>query len=233
MRFKFFSLALLFISCSKPTDPPKIEPLLSQESHSYQVYRDTHYPFSLRYPIDLIEVLQPDPEKLDKDRGWHVSMYLDLRHDTGPDSTENASWRYGVRFYVSPETFLKEISKYSSYRLERAPEEIAINNVLMLHLSYDVEKAWQWHAYIPLVPGTYVIATLSWSNNPPDAWAEEPPNPEYQKKINLLNQVVQTFEWHEPIDQSSQEFKDWKAHIFSLIEKARQDQRESKTDVKK
>ena len=37
----------------------------------------------------------------------------------------------------------------------------------------------------------------------------------------LTRQTLNRITWEEPIDQNSQEFKDWKAHILSLIEEAR------------
>ena len=198
-------------------------------------YTDPIYPISLQYPdFPALEV--------ENDRGGdgiftyasstrdrnNISVEIDLRTDFSKkivdevvDSDDGRSliarvWLLNIEF--CPERIFKEAR--AVFTDDEKIEEITINSIPTLWAKNKAEPE-DITYLIPLIPGHYVF--IQEGNGRLYDSELNKKYPEINARITeLSHKTLNSIHWNQPIDTNSQEFKDWKAHILSLIEESRQ-----------
>lgn len=187
----------------------------------YKTYSIVQKPFSFQYPSGMRNISHYSPkDKSEDDPGTSIDLSIDLHWDPWNEKQKEpegdldavADWSLYINFYDDTKGLEEEYRKHL-FLYERV-EEVMINNIPMLRLTdtYNSEKS--PNQYVPLIPGEYMSMIFYLTIEPPDSL--------FQQRANRLNEeITRSFTWKKPIDTSSQEFKDWKAHILSLLKEAK------------
>ncbi|MBI4669284.1 MAG: hypothetical protein HY747_08880, partial [Elusimicrobia bacterium] len=94
--------------------------------------------------------------------------------------------------------------------------ETNIGNIPAVKLGID---QYQEEIYLLPIPKKYILlftGGLNYKARNPNA-----SNAYARRVYNLTLEMLKRISWEQPIDQNSQEFKDWKAHLLALIEEVK------------
>ncbi|MBI4063877.1 MAG: hypothetical protein HY401_06195 [Elusimicrobia bacterium] len=196
------SLSLFINACSKaPEDEILQEEREPQKEEQPKYFQGTKYPVR----VNFIEGISMKAEE-------SSSGSIIVRADAAPHfpqlDLEGGLYTPLLTFTIygdNREWFKKRIF---GFPIEPHIKEAQLNNIPVLAYSYTSSK--QTDYYIFLIPGIYAGISFSGckTGEPVCDWEND-----------LRQKMVHRITWLKPIDTNSQEFKDWKAHILSLIKK--------------
>ncbi|MEK6543318.1 MAG: hypothetical protein AABZ44_02665 [Elusimicrobiota bacterium] len=201
----FIGVLLQAASCSRQQEP------LAQpsERENPTFWESAKYPLRIdfRLPKEL-------PMRVnDYNRDWiHVEVdftAINIKED--PDiETGIFNAMIDIEFFSKQEYFVKNFSVYDPSLIKDA----MVGNIPAIRYSHT--------DHMLLIPGQYVKVTSGWGGHDCERYAAGKERADCETSQQHRELVLSSFHWTKPIDTSSKEFHDWKVHILSLIEKARQ-----------
>ncbi|MEK6543394.1 MAG: hypothetical protein AABZ44_03050 [Elusimicrobiota bacterium] len=154
--------------------------------------RVTDYPRNSPYSVDIGVDLTVNKMKEDPDT--EPGFYTDV---------------VGFEFTLYQEYFVRSFSDYDASLVKKT----MVGNIPAIRYSHT--------DYVLLIPGLYVRVSSHWGGYECNTELTEAKKLSCYEDMDHLRQTLRGIRWTKPIDTSSKEFLDWKAHILALIEEAR------------
>ena len=209
----FLPLILMAVSgCSRPQ--------LKEEKAAF--FKDDKVPFR-------IEFVEGAKMKVEEDYdGNGFDLDVDLSNEFSNDLDPGIG-KFVLRldFFDGPEGKQDFITSLLPCKLcPDAPPDAIIGNIPAIQYGKV--------AYVLLTPKVYATAVFVALGERRRALERDGrlflPEAFYDRLESITKEMMKRIYWEKPIDQNSQEFKDWKAHILSLIEEARKSSGESNAE---
>lgn len=193
-----FLIVIFFVAGCSKTSQNNIE-----QKSELKFFHSDQYPMR----IDFIEGVKMRVE-VNEFKGQHWTVSTDL---SGEFPEEEFEPGFGHHLFVIE---FSSYARFLSQDMLSKPQEVMLSNIPALLYrespSGDV-------GYVLLTPGIYAdIGTLGLSGYD-DGKHQAYDNRRKQLTLQMLERIY----WEEPVDTNSQEFKDWKKHILTLIEESK------------
>lgn len=202
--FTLLSFLLVFSSCSRKPDVPK------KQTGSFH---------SSKYPLRIDFIPGTDMQAKENfvsfaDDVIDVSVNLDEEFPPAPDQEGGF---YDLLFDINFSTALgNDAFVYVQKHILENPPDVQLGNIPAVQF---LESGGSGGFYMLLIPGRYYWLSTSGVGRPLKNLSSL--EPKERRLVELTRDMLQRLSWEKPIDQNSQEFKDWKAHILSLIKEAK------------
>lgn len=215
------SFFLLTASCSKKQEQKNNQ--TKTPPTQWKSFKDTTYPIALEYPViptkeDNYESGKASTHTYFSNEKYEIYAGVNLSEEFPdyPGADEPFSAHPLIDKPLLIITFFNDVNESLlwrfSYPKNTKIEEVVLNSIPMLRLVDPKTKYVKLH--IPLIPGYYIIMDDGFDT------AEEEHIASYGRIKELIEKILKSIRWERPIDTSTQEFKEWKARILWLIEKA-------------
>lgn len=218
----FVSLWFFAASCSKKRESIPA----AAKTTEWKIYKDPLYPIVFEYPLisvrddtygsSRVSAFPPRPNEDYYD--IHVFVNLSEEFPDYSGANEPFSLHPLMNESLAQIIFFKELNfsfvrhLYAHINEKIKIEEATLNSIPVLRFVYSDTNYVE--LYVPLIPDYY----LTINDGIPDSDEGHPTS--YRRIKALTERVLKSIRWERPINANTHEFKEWKAHILWLIEKA-------------